>query len=411
MPAPTSPVKIDPVLRRGQIATVETGTGPETHDVGLVGAGYVDDLSRKVYCVLGMPIDAIDMATVLRRIEAAAIRKASFLISTPNLNFLVNSRLDPEFRESLLDSDLCPADGMPIVWIGRLTGVPIETRVSGADIFEALKAPARRARRLRVFLFGGPAGVAAAAAGTLNSVLAGLSCVGTIDPGFGTVEEMSRDEILASVNASDADLLAVSLGAKKGQLWLRRNHERLTIPVRAHLGAALNFHAGTVKRAPLGVRAWGFEWLWRIKEEPYLWRRYWNDGRVLLRLLVTRVLPLVIATRWHRLNWQRQGDLVLKLAHDQEAVTVSLCGAAVERHVAKVVSYLREALTGRERAITINLSETRVIDARFFGLLLMLRKQLKRRGTSLQFIGISRPMARMFRLNELEFLFAANQGV
>src|SRR5580700_10313694 len=82
-----------------------------------VFASRCDDLSRKVYCVLGIPIDAIDMPGLLRAVHDAASNGAPFLISTPNLHFLVHSRLDPEFRETLLLSDLCPADGMAIVWI------------------------------------------------------------------------------------------------------------------------------------------------------------------------------------------------------------------------------------------------------------------------------------------------------
>ena len=54
--------------------------------------------------------------------------------------------------------------------------------------------------------------------------------------------------MISEINASDADFLVVALGAKKGQSWLRRNHGRLTIPVRAHLGATMNFYAGTVTR-------------------------------------------------------------------------------------------------------------------------------------------------------------------
>jgi N-acetylglucosaminyldiphosphoundecaprenol N-acetyl-beta-D-mannosaminyltransferase len=49
----------------------------------------------------------------------------------------VNSRSDPNFREALLLSDLCPADGMPIVWIARLLGIPINNRIAGSDIFNA----------------------------------------------------------------------------------------------------------------------------------------------------------------------------------------------------------------------------------------------------------------------------------
>jgi len=362
------------------------------------------DLTRSVYCVLGMPIDAINLPTVVHAIEAAAANRAVFLISTPNLNFLVSTLSDPEFRESLLDSDLCSPDGAPIVWIARLLGLPIKERVAGSDLLDRLQAPGELARRLTIFLFGGAKGVAAAAARTLNTEPNGLNCVGTMDPGFCDVSEMSQDHIIDTVNSSGADFLSVSLGAKKGQLWLYRNHDRLTIPIRAHLGAAINFQAGTIKRAPPMVRAWGLEWLWRIKEEHYLWKRYLNDGLVLLRLLLTRVLPLAVVTRWHRFSGshQRQG-LLIKKHHDGQSILISLCGTASERYVPKAIACFQEALTDNQNII-VDLSDTRLIDARFLGLLLMLRKELRSRGSKLFFTGVSGAVERIFRLSELQFL-------
>jgi N-acetylglucosaminyldiphosphoundecaprenol N-acetyl-beta-D-mannosaminyltransferase len=355
-----------------------------------------------------MPIDAINMATVVQRIEAAAADRAAFLISTCNLNFLVNSRSDPEFRESLLDSDLCPPDGMPIVWIARLIGLPIKERVAGADILEWLRA-SRRARRLTIFLFGGAEGVAAAAARNLNAELGGLNCVGTIDPGFTSVCKMSQDFIIDAVNSSDADFLAVCLGAKKGQLWLQRNHNKLTIPIRAHLGAAINFQAGSVRRAPGKVRALGLEWLWRIKEEPYLWKRYWTDGCVLLHLLLTRVLPLVIATQWYRLRSKHLArDFLIESIQNHQSTVIGLRGVATERHIGKAVTYFQQVLTRKQNEVVIDLSETHFIDARFFGFLLMLRKQLKAQGAKLIFTGASSAIERLFRLNELGFLLSAD---
>jgi N-acetylglucosaminyldiphosphoundecaprenol N-acetyl-beta-D-mannosaminyltransferase len=231
---------------------------------------------------------------------------------------------DPEFREALLQSDLCPADGMPIVWIARLIGVPIRNRIAGSDIFDALKAEHNFAKPLKVFLFGGPEGVAAAARRTLNAEPRGLYCVGSHYPGFGSVDAMSRDDIINEINSSDADFLVVSLGAKHGQSWLKRNQHRLLIPVRAHLGAVVNFQAGTIRRAPPIMRNLGLEWLWRIKEEPYLWRRYWNDGRALLSLLLTRILPLVVWTRWLQLKYGRHGqDLVIRQRLGDDSIMVS----------------------------------------------------------------------------------------
>jgi len=364
-----------------------------------------DDLARNVHCILGLPIDALDMPTILRRIEAAAASRTPFLISTPNLNWLVNSRSDPEFRESVLDGDLCPADGMPIVWIARLIGAPIRQRVSGSDIFEALNLPDRCARRLNVFLFGGEEGVALAAGKALNAAPTALNCVGTFDPGFGTVADMSRHDILDKVNASEADFLAVSLGAWKGQLWLHRNHNRLTIPVRAHLGAVINFAAGTVKRAPVWIRACGLEWLWRIKEEPHLWRRYAHDGLIFLHLVFANALPLAVLNRWYALKSKHKPkDLIISNHEYPDFVTMKLSGDANERNIGKAIACFRDACKTTNRAVMIDLKSVRVVDARFLGLLLMLRKCLRAQGRKLEFVGVSPAIRNLFRLNMVDFL-------
>jgi N-acetylglucosaminyldiphosphoundecaprenol N-acetyl-beta-D-mannosaminyltransferase len=378
------------ILDGAHIASVKSFTPP-------------DDFSREVYCVLGVPIDAIGMHAVLRRVESAAAAKVPFLISTPNLNFLVISQSDSHFRESLILSDLCTADGMPIIWMAWLVGIPIKNRVAGSDIFDALKAEHRSTHSLKIFLFGGAEGVATAASRALNRQPGGLYCVGWLYPGFCSVDEMSRDEIVDKINSSGADFLVASLGAQKGQLWLHRNHHRLLIPVRAHLGASLNFQAGTVRRAPPIVRKFGLEWLWRIKEEPYLWRRYWNDGRALVRLLFTQVIPFAFWTWWLRLRYERgEEDLIITQSNGHDSVTVSLAGHANARNVDKAIPPFRTAIETKKR-ITLDFSNTLTIDARFLGLLLMLKKKLKSDGTTITFVGLSPGLQRIFRLNRLEF--------
>src|SRR5262249_21744400 len=155
-------------------------------------------------------------------------------------------------------------------------------------------------------LFGGQEGAAASAGERLNAEGKGLTCVGSYYPGFGTVDEMSSDTAMKAINGSGAEVLLAALGAAKGQAWLLRNHARLDVPVRAHLGAAINVQAGTVNRAPKWLQTIGFEWLWRIKEEPHLWRRYAFDGFALLRLLFMRILPLAVLTRWGELRTRGQ---------------------------------------------------------------------------------------------------------
>jgi N-acetylglucosaminyldiphosphoundecaprenol N-acetyl-beta-D-mannosaminyltransferase len=368
-----------------------------------------DDLAREVYCVLGLPIDVIDMAEALRRIEVAAAGSAPYLISTPNLNFLVNSRHDAEFRESVIQSDLCPPDGMPIVWIARMMGLPISERVAGSDIFDSLK---RRyaAAPLKTFLFGGAAGIAAMVANALNAKPLGLSCVGSLYPGYGTVDRMSSDDILETINRSRADFLAVALSAAKGQAWLHRNRGRLQVPIRAQLGAAINFQAGTVTRAPALAQKLGLEWLWRIKEEPQLWKRYAHDGLSLLKLLLTRVLPLATIDRWQRLTaGSGDRDLQIDGLQTERAFVLRLAGAATAACVEPAAARLREAIAA-SGTVALDLSATSRIDARFLGLLLMARKVTAGRGGRLIITRVSHNTKRLFRLNGADFLLSEDRG-
>jgi N-acetylglucosaminyldiphosphoundecaprenol N-acetyl-beta-D-mannosaminyltransferase len=368
---------------------------------------WPDDLTREVYGVLGLPLDVVDMITVVRRIRNADDHAQHLLISTTNLNYLVISRTDAEFRNSLLFSDLCTADGMPIVWISRLLGIPIIERIAGSDIVDALKSPHDSSRHLKVFLFGGPEGVADAACRHINDTADSMICVGAFYPGYASIDELSADSIIDAVNSSEADLLIVCLGAQKAQVWLQRNHDRLKIPIRVHVGAAVKYEAGTIKRAPITMQRCGLEWLWRIKEEPALWSRYFKDGMMLLQLLFTRVVPFIILDSWQRLRWGRKDqELLVMRSENDNSVILSLSGAAVARHVSNAVSYFQQALDA-EKPIIVDFSGTELIDARFIGLLLMLRKQLKKRQLPLMLKGVPLRIERLLRLNGFGFLLCA----
>ena len=90
--------------------------------------------------MLGVPIDQITMPALISRIHQAASKREPLFLSTPNLNFLMLSQREPAFRRALLESDLCPADGMGVILICRLLGVPITARVAGSDLPAALQA-------------------------------------------------------------------------------------------------------------------------------------------------------------------------------------------------------------------------------------------------------------------------------
>jgi N-acetylglucosaminyldiphosphoundecaprenol N-acetyl-beta-D-mannosaminyltransferase len=335
-----------------------------------------------------------------------------FLVSTCNLNFLAQSLSDPSFRESVQMSDFATADGMPVLWLARLMGIPFKARIAGSDMFEVLASRKTCRRQLKVFLFGAPEGVAEAAGSRLNAQPRGVVCVGALYPGHGSLADLNRSDFIASINASGADFLAVALGATKGQAWLRHNHQRLTVPVRAHLGAVIGFQAGVVRRAPRVVQKSGLEWLWRIKEEPYLWRRYWRDGCVLLRVLLFRVLPLAVLVQLNRWKVRHaRPNLDVSTRQGVDSVTLCLSGRAVDQHLAGVIAHGRAALAADKPRLIVDLSKVDTVDARFLALLLMMRKCVAGRpGGRLEVVGASAAIKRMFRLNEVAFLLATPEG-
>ena len=233
---------------------------------------------RQQWMLLGLPFDAVTLDQACDRVFEAIEKRQRCFISTPNLNFVINARRDPDFAKSVFLSDLNLADGMPLVWAARWLKIPIPERVAGSSLFDELIKKSNPNTPLRVFFFGGDPGVAEKASEVLNNRPDAVVCCGYHDPGRGDIASMSTPEVIEKINAANADFLVVSLGAKKGQAWILHNLEKLNVPVVSHLGAVVNFVAGTVKRAPKIWQKLGLEWLWRIVEEPYLWKRYASDG-------------------------------------------------------------------------------------------------------------------------------------
>jgi len=367
-------------------------------------APVVTDFTRPVYCVLGLPFDALDMQQTVDLLLARAGSGERCFFSTPNLNFLITSQQDPVFRDSVLRSSLSLADGMPVVWLAKLLGLPFTDRVAGATVFERLRD--QRATPLGVFFFGGPDGVAQQAADVLNAGEGRMRCVGAYSPGFGTIDDMSTPAIIDRINASHADLLVVSLGAKRGQAWIEHNLAELDTPLVSHLGAVVNFVAGTVSRAPSLVGRLGLEWVWRIKEEPALWRRYWSDGMALVRLLTTRALPAAIDARRLRAT---SAAPVLQESDDGQLYTLTLGGAWRDTTLGILRTTLARA-TAQPRRMHVVLRDDCSLDSAALGLLLLLYGHQSRTGMALSVDAGSASLRRTMRLQNVDFLLRGLPG-
>jgi N-acetylglucosaminyldiphosphoundecaprenol N-acetyl-beta-D-mannosaminyltransferase len=345
------------------------------------------DFSRNVWCVLGLPFDAIDLKQTAAEILSAANAQKSCFLSTPNLNFLCAAQTDDTFREAVINSDLSIADGLPIVLVAKLLGIPLPERVAGSDLIEYLYRR-NTTSPLKVFFFGGEPGAGELASQKINQNLpAGLLAVGHYAPGFGTVDEMSTPEIISIINQYEVEFLIVALGAKKGQAWIENNRHQLNAAVISHLGAVINFFAGSVKRAPVWMQRFGFEWLWRTMQEPSLWERYFFDGLRFLKLLAVDVFPYAI---WMRLNQSLLNDshpLRMSIEEGEDVISLKLMGACTDKTITALRPIFKD-LALKRKDIMVDLLDVPVIDGAFLGLCLLLLKVIKQSGTNLNLINV-----------------------
>lgn len=363
------------------------------------------DFSRDVRCILGLPFDCVtesEAEAILRR--AIATRRRCF-VSTPNLNFVVACIGDAEFRNSVLQSDLSLADGWPIVTVGRLTGAGLPERVAGSSLFASIARSAHRPP-IAVYFFGGPDGAARRACERLNTESSGAVGVGFDAPGFGSVAEMSSADRLACINAARPDFVVVSLGAKKGMTWIQRNLDSIEAPVIGPLGAVVNFAAGTLSRAPPWVQASRLEWLWRIKEEPSLWRRYARDGRVFLWLVLTRLIPSALGNMRTATGSRSRTPPSVDVSEAEGKTVIRLAGAWLRDNDAplrKVFASHAASCSG----VSLDIAAVEHLDTSSIGLLALLYGWQVKTGAGWEVHGASTAVRRDFRSACAEYLLAA----
>lgn len=244
--------------------------------------------------ILGVRVDDITYRDLLHRVDLFVASGEPHQIVTVNAEMLVAARDDAELARALDGSDLNVADSVGVTLAARLLGQPIRERVTGSDGIYRLAAHSARSG-YRLYLLGAAPGVAERAAGCLKTANPGLEIAGTYAGSPGIVEE---DDIIERVRAARADLLLVAYGVPAEEKWIARNRKRLGVPVMVGVGGGFDFVAGVTRRAPVWMRRFGLEWLYRLVQEPWRWRR---------QLALPKFLVLVIYQRLRIVGRRREG--------------------------------------------------------------------------------------------------------
>ncbi|MCA9935541.1 MAG: WecB/TagA/CpsF family glycosyltransferase [Anaerolineales bacterium] len=356
---------------------------------------------RKLILILGVPIDDLTMDEALARVDEfvanGRAQQRSHQIATVNADFVVKALHDPELRGILQEADMATADGMPLVWGARALGLPLEGRVTGADMVPALAERAAQ-KGYSLYFLGAAPGVAARAAEILQAQHPGLQIAGVLSPPKSTVLEMDT-AVLDDIRAAQPDILLVAFGNPKQEKWIAMHRHDLPVPVMIGVGGTFDFIAGKTRRAPEWMQKSGLEWLFRLANEPRrLWKRYVVDMAGFSSFFVRQ---------WWLMRQGSKPSPVLPTTDvallGDTAVLTLLGRLDISNHKAFAAKG-REALAVAPRLI-INLAQAEFIDSTGMGALVGLRKQAVDAGGEVTLTAVPDAIHRALSMMRLDRLF------
>lgn len=221
---------------------------------------------RKRQLVLQTKIDVLSWDVALQLLLEWGRNRDRRYACMCNVHSVVTAAHDAEFQTILNQADLATPDGAPIAWAVRhFTGQP-QVRVNGPDLMWKTLAAAAQAG-ISVYFYGSTPATLAALGAASQRDFPGLQIAGSAAPPFRPPQREEELADIARINNSGAGLVFISLGCPKQERWMARNFALVAAPL-IGVGAAFDYHAGTLKRAPLWWQDHGLEWLYRLGSEP-----------------------------------------------------------------------------------------------------------------------------------------------
>lgn len=225
--------------------------------------------------VLGVGVSAINLEAGCQIVAEAVRNRTRGYITITGVHGVMEAQEDSRLRAIFNDAFLVTPDGMPMVWIGKLTGRKSMERVYGPDLMlEVCALPG-----LRHFLYGGSHGTVALLKQKLEERFHGIQIVGTYEPPWRALTAQEEEGLKEQIRQAQPDVCWVGLSTPKQERFMAEYLPKLEVTLMVGVGAAFDFHSGKVKQAPRWMQRSGLEWVYRLGQEPRrLWKRYLRNN-------------------------------------------------------------------------------------------------------------------------------------
>ncbi len=236
---------------------------------------------------LGCPIDILTMCETVDLARDAMRSRKRLQHVALNVAKFVNMRRDPVLADDVANSDVVSIDGMGIVWGARCIGLPARCRVTGIDLLtELLEVCADDG--FRPYFLGATPEISQQAARCVREKYPSIQFAGVRDGYFSADQER---QVVDSIRNSRADCLFIGMPTPRKEHFLASYRDELNVPFIMGVGGAFDILAGQIRRAPAKVQQLGFEWLYRVYQEPgRMWWRYAKTNTLFAGILAQAIV-------------------------------------------------------------------------------------------------------------------------
>lgn len=243
------------------------------------------DSDRSKVDIFGVGLSVTNYADATRRIIDAARNRESFAVSALATHGLMEAVGDPDFLRVVNEIDLVTPDGQPVRWaMNLLHDTDLSDRVYGPDLTWQVCGAAAEAG-IGIYLFGSKPETCERFAGAIRAEWPAAVIAGIQPDRFREATDEENADDIARINDSGAGVILVGRGCPRQERWVHSQRGKVFGAMLA-VGAAFDYHAGTLAKPPALLQRVGLEWLWRLALEPrrLAWRYLTTNSRYIIEL-------------------------------------------------------------------------------------------------------------------------------
>ncbi len=230
-----------------------------------------DEIVPEEIEAFGVRISPVSMQEAMAKIESFIKAGTPHHVVTSDANAILRAQEDEEYAAIVRRAALITPDGFGVVWGARLMNLPIYERVTGVDMVTGICELAAK-NGYSIYILGSEPGVAATAAEKLSERYSGLQVAGT-QHGFWKQEGITDEEVISQIRDAKPDVLFVAFGIPAQEKFIAKHFDALQVPVSLGVGGSFDVYSEKLRRAPEYIQRSGLEWIYRVWQEPWRWKR------------------------------------------------------------------------------------------------------------------------------------------